>query len=170
MATRRTTNNVITTEQFIYEPGKITDMQGGCVKMNGSLIKWYQIKMTYEEKYRFGLLTYPEYLEWVESLKTTPTTSDTFWKNDQGERTNVSNEDYQSFLAENSIDVSNTTTLDMDDILELAEQASEDHIEPDYVPSESDIDEVLKNVNKDIHGETFLSQEEIDAMFAAANN
>ncbi|MBP5151975.1 MAG: hypothetical protein ILP13_03545 [Lachnospiraceae bacterium] len=86
-----------------------------------ALVKWYQQKMSYEEKYRMGLLTYPEYLEWQQELmnaeeaKTTPVEEgSTFWSGDTELRSNISNSDYEDFLAQNNVDVSNSTTVDFE--------------------------------------------------------
>lgn len=141
------------------------------------LIKWYEVKMTYEEKYRFGLLTYGEYIEWMQELQDAETVNDTqevacasgelteddkgtFWHKDGGERKNVSSGDYTEFLSENHVDVSNRNTVDFDKL------ATE--VNGPAVSEEVSCDDILKQVNKDIHGDTYLSQEEIEALFAAS--
>lgn len=138
------------------------------------VIKWYQVKMTYEEKYRFNLLTYPEYLEWMEELSKEESASNdgkTFWSNDSGERTNVSSAEYEDFLANNNIDVSNSSTINFE-ALAASVNGSEPVAEIPPPPAdayEPSMDEILANVNKDIHGgDAILSQEEIEALFAAA--
>lgn len=150
------------------------------------IIKWYQTKLTYEEKYRFGHLTYPEYIEWQNELylqyceenninpdgtpasesepedKAYNATSSTFWKDDTSARNNVSSDEYNDFLSENNIDVSNNNTVDVSSI--LADMEGSDP------PADEDVDvnDVLKQVNKDIKGDSILSEDEIAALFAAA--
>lgn len=150
------------------------------------IIKWYQTKLTYEEKYRFGHLTYPEYIEWQNELylqyceennlnpdgtpaseselgdKAYNATSSTFWKDDTSARNNVSSDEYNDFLSENNIDVSNNNTVDVSSILADMEDSAP--------PADEDVDvnDVLKQVNKDIKGDTILSEDEIAALFAAA--
>lgn len=41
----------------------------------------------------------------------------TFWEDDDGDRENVSKEEFDNFLAQNSIDVSNSTAIDIDSLL-----------------------------------------------------
>lgn len=169
------------------------------------VIKWYQVKMSYEEKARFNLLTYPEYCQWMMELQeenekasgkdskepvkeerrawdletTTTTSSNTFWKNDDGKRQNLSGDDYEKFLSENCVDVSNKTNLDISDLIQDIDDYTKERDNKGSVPAtennsllpEDDptIQEVLKNVNADIHGESYLTQEEIEALFAAAS-
>lgn len=162
---------------------------------SGPIIKWYNVKMTYEEKFKFGHLTYPEYLAWMEELAAkekaengesdtaaqtegtteaqTESTGHTFWANDAGERTNVSSDEYAEFLSKNNVDVTNHNTVDIQALLNETNGVdnSEAEAAPEPAPqnAEADLDEVLKNVNKDIHGDNYLTQEEIEALFAAAN-
>lgn len=156
-------------------------------KIEGPIIKAHQTALSYAEKYRLGILTYPEYLMWQTQIMlgladTEVSKSDNevskelnsndsvgrFWENDSEIRQNVSDSEYARFLQDNSIDVSNNTTLDIQGILDTQAAAGNDNDPPcEYEP---DINEVLKNVNKDIKGETVLSEEEIAALFAAAGN
>lgn len=160
-------------------------------KFTGNILKWYNVKMSYEEKYRFGVLTYEEYCAWQYELMcmasgtTTQNQADAlsedehFWDSDANARLNLSQDDYSSFLANNNIDVSNNTTLNMDELLKNVPEAlieatpapeTDEIAMASSVSDEVDLNAVLRNVTRDIHGETFLSQAEIDAMFAAANN
>ncbi|MCR4678234.1 MAG: hypothetical protein K5679_05720 [Lachnospiraceae bacterium] len=157
------------------------------------IIKWYQTNMTYEEKYRFGHITYEEYCAWMYELMnqaqsgggvgdSTPTADDrgTFWHNDQAERTNLSSNDYNDFLSQNNVDISNRSTVDFDKLAsEVGAQgatpaptpAPAEAVPPPAASEEVDVNEVLANVNKDIHGgDQMLTQEEIEALFAAAGN
>ena len=167
---------------------------------SGPVIKKWQVKMSYEEKYRFGVLTYPEYLEWMQELsaenaaaeekeqeqetKSKPK-SNTFWANDEGKRENLSNSDYEKFLAENAINVSNNTTLDIDRIINdvsYEEETSEPLTASDEFANkpaaaaeseedvEANIQAVLTQLNKDIHGDSVLTEDEIRALFEAAGN
>ena len=159
----------------------------------GPVIKKWQVKMSYADKYRFGVLTYPEYLEWMQELAEEAAQeekpkkkaeSNTFWANDEGERENLSNADYEKFLAENAINVSNNTTLDIDRIIndvsyaeepkealtasdEFANKPAAQESEEDV---EANIQAVLTQLNKDIHGDSVLSEDEIRALFEAAGN
>lgn len=172
----------------------------------GPIIKWYQQEMTYEEKFRFGVLTYYEYVAWMnelaeknreENVEDTANKStdegkaqtdwktgensnedkarDTFWQNDGESRSNISSDDYEKFLSESGVDVSNATNLDINDILEEINDftAQRDEAASASLSSEDDADiqSVLNQVNKDIHGgNTILTEEEIAALFAAAGN
>ncbi len=159
----------------------------------GPVIKKWQVKMSYADKYRFGVLTYPEYLEWMQELAEEAAQeekpkkkaeSNTFWANDEGERENLSNADYEKFLAENAINVSNNTTLDIDRIIndvsyaeepkealtasdEFANKPAAQESEEDV---EANIQAVLTQLNKDIHGDSVLTEDEIRALFEAAGN
>ncbi len=148
------------------------------------LIKWYRVEMSYEDKYRFGLLTYQEYLEWMKLLNaesgdtdtatetaTGERMSDTFWRDDTAERKNVSSSEYESFLSTNNVDVSNRNVVDFDMLSQNASEpvGSMNPVESSVDTTEDDIARVLSNVNKDMHGgEALLSQDEINALFAAA--
>lgn len=160
----------------------------------GPIIKKWQVKMSYADKYRFGVLTYPEYLEWMQELADEAAVeeekpkkkaeSNTFWANDDGERENLSNADYEKFLAENAINVSNNTTLDIDRIIndvsyseepkEALTASDEFANKPVAQESEEDVEAniqaVLTQLNKDIHGDSVLTEDEIRALFEAAGN
>ncbi|MBP5599787.1 MAG: hypothetical protein J6X48_05875 [Lachnospiraceae bacterium] len=159
----------------------------------GPIIKKWQVKMSFADKYRFGVLTYPEYLEWMQELAEEAAQeekpkkkaeSNTFWANDDGERENLSNADYEKFLAENAINVSNNTTLDIDRIINDVSYAEEpkealtasDEFanKPPAQESEEDVEAniqaVLTQLNKDIHGDSVLTEDEIRALFEAAGN
>lgn len=161
-----------------------------------AVVKWYNVKMSYEDKYRFGHITYEEYCAWMYELMNAPqetqespaeTQSDgsvyaassageTFWNRDRQERTNLSANDYNDFLSSNAVDVSNRNTVDFD---KLASEVNSDaasapapaaEAPPPAASEDVNVDEVLANVNKDMHGgDAVLSQEEIAALFAAAN-
>lgn len=128
------------------------------------VIKWYETKLSYEEKYRFGKLTPQEYMEWMKELEDKAKhEAETFWENDEKERVNISNQSYEEFLSSNNVDISNNTTLDMEKL--LSENAPQDSAPvKDYEPN---LDEILSNVNKAVHGGAdLLTQEEIEALFA----
>lgn len=158
-----------------------------------AVVKWYNVKMSYEDKYRFGHITYEEYCAWMYELMNAPqetqespaeTQSDgsvyaassageTFWNEDQQERTNISANDYNDFLSSNEIDVSNRNTVDFDKLaseVSSAAPAPAAEAPPPAASEDVDVNEVLANVNKDMHGgDAVLSPEEIAALFAAAN-
>lgn len=158
-----------------------------------AVVKWYNVKMSYEDKYRFGHITYEEYCAWMYELMNAPqetqessaeTQSDgsvyaassageTFWNEDQQERTNISANDYNDFLSSNAIDVSNRNTVDFDKLaseVSSAAPAPAAEAPPPAASEDMDVNEVLANVNKDMHGgDAVLSPEEIAALFAAAN-
>lgn len=162
-----------------------------------AVVKWYNVKMSYEDKYRFGHITYEEYCAWMYELMNAPqdtqespsdtqtggsvyaasSAGETFWNEDRQERTNLSANDYNDFLASNSVDVSNRNTVDFD---KLASEVNSGAASPSPPPvaeapplaasEDVNVDEVLANVNKDMHGgDAILSPEEIAALFAAAN-
>ena len=156
-----------------------------------AVVKWYNVKMSYEDKYRFGHITYEEYCAWMYELMNAPqetqessddakedgsvyaasSSGETFWNKDRQERTNLSANDYNDFLSSNSVDVSNRNTVDFDKLASEVNSAAPAAEAPPPAASENvDVDEVLANVNKDMHGgDAILSQEEIAALFAAAN-
>ena len=159
-----------------------------------AVVKWYNVKMSYEDKYRFGHITYEEYCAWMYELMNTPqetpeesgdaqsdgsvyaasSAGETFWNGDQQERTNLSANDYNNFLSSNAVDVSNRNTVDFDKLASEVNSApapAEAASAPAPAASEDvDVNEVLANVNKDMHGgDAILSPEEIAALFAAAN-
>lgn len=163
-----------------------------------AVVKWYNVKMSYEDKYRFGHITYEEYCAWMYELMNAPqdtqespsdtqtdgsvyaasSAGETFWNEDRQERTNLSANDYNDFLASNSVDVSNRNTVDFDKLASevnsgansAAASAPVAETPPPAASENVDVDEVLANVNKDMHGgDAILSQEEIAALFAAAN-
>ncbi len=86
------------------------------------VIKLYQQKLTYEDKFRLGIITYPEYIQWQTELAQAEAEKDkkeegsTFWSADGGNRDNISSDDYEDFLAQNGIDVSNRTYVDFDSL------------------------------------------------------
>lgn len=146
-------------------------------KYKSPLIKWYTTNISNEDKLRLGLMTYPEYVAWQQELMKEAAGaagSNTFWKDDTEVRENMSTDDYESFLSQNSIDVSNRTAVDFDALAAslqsgggVTEAASADAAPADV----ADMDAILASVNRDIHGgATLLSQEEIDALFNANNS
>lgn len=140
------------------------------------LIKWYTTNISNEDKFRLGLMTYPEYLAWQEELARevaeADSGSDTFWRGDTGNRENMSEDEYEDFLSQNSIDVSNRTAIDFEALAaslqggELGETG-----EAGSSIAELSMEEILANVNRDIHGgNTMLSADEIEALFNAYNS
>jgi len=181
-------SNCIKNGQYMFSSNPY-DMGPAEYKFTGNILKWYNVKMSYEEKYRFGLLTYEEFCAWQYELMEMAQTGQTdvsaaesdehFWDGDTNTRVNLSADDYSTFLETNDIDVSNNTTLDMDELLKNVPQAlveatpapeTDEIAMSSSVSDDVDLDAVLRNVTRDIHGETFLSQAEIDAMFAAAGS
>lgn len=139
-------------------------------KYKSPLIKWYQTELSPEEKFRFGVMTYPEYEEWMNQLAreaeeaeaATQNDGATFWANDSEQRNAISTDAYDDFLAQNGLNIDNKTTLDIDALLS-------EHGTKEPLP-EPNLDEILAAVNRDIHGgSAILSEDEIAAMFAAAN-
>ena len=166
-------------------PGRKSDLK--VVKEPTHIVKWYETEMSIEDKARFNLLTYPEYVQWVnEQLEKqraemgaegacgatgSADGRSTFWENDTEERTNVDSSEYEAFLDKNNIDVSNRTAVDFDAL--YAEVNKDTPAEAAPAANEQSEEEllasVLSNVDKDIHGDTILTEEEIAALFAAAN-
>ena len=156
------------------------------------VVKWYNVKMSYEDKFRFGHITYEEYCAWMYELMnsqqqgdedaqagqessdgsayTASSSGNTFWQSDQQERTNLSSNDYNDFLSSNSVDVSNRNTVDFDKLANEVNNSTPAAEAAPPPPADTNLDEVLANVNKDMHGgDAILSQEEIEALFAQAN-
>ena len=156
-------------------------------RKNDIVVKWYKINMSYEDKARFGLLTYAEFLQWQAELQqkameeangagtegngivahagnTEGAKSDdgreTFWAADGEDRANVSGDDYADFLSRNQIDVSNKSSVDFEALSKEINKGSE----------EPSMDEILASINKANHqGDDILTEAEIAALFAAAN-
>lgn len=148
-------------------------------KYESPVLKWYQVKMSYEEKARFNLLTYAELLEWQKEMMEeqsgqsgsedkSAVQGKTFWAQDEAERLNVSSNDYESFLAENNIDVSNRNSVSFD---ELQRQLTQKISDKPAQEEESE-DDILARINA-ANGQgtdRCLTEEEIAALFAAAAN
>lgn len=98
-------------------------------KYESPLIKWYDTNLTKYEKYKWGYMTYDEYVLWQKELlekqqageleselddssDSNTSGSHTFWEDDDGDRENISASDYEAFLAANNIDVSNKNAID----------------------------------------------------------
>lgn len=146
-------------------------------KPTGPILKWYQVKMTYEEKARFNLLTYYEYCEWMEELRKAEeekSTAKTFWGNDTELRSNVSSDEYEDFLSKNNIDVSNRTAIDFDALVnEVNGGNSEPQAEAASEPApaeEQSMEEILASINaaNSSGQDKILTEAEIAALFAAA--
>lgn len=138
------------------------------------LVKWYMTNISNEDKFRLGLMTYPEYLAWQEELAREAAGagggSDTFWRDDTESRENMSADDYESFLSQNSIDISNRTAVDFDALVASLQSEDAPAESSGQQEQEVSLDEILANVNRDIHGgSAVLSEEEIAALFNAAN-
>lgn len=167
-----------------------------------NIIKWYQVKMTYEEKFRLGHLTYAEYCAWINELNEKAscepkTGGKTFWANDSKERENISDNDYNDFLMQNNVSIQTKNNFD-----DLFSQYSSDASTPQNASSAASAAEItdsetkkeaapssnnavtdssstdsltatlnatLKSMNKAIGGDSILTEDEIQALFAAAN-
>jgi len=157
-----------------------------------AVVKWYNVKMSYEDKYRFGHISYEEYCAWMYELMNAAQNSaentgsdtqeggayaasasgNTFWQEDSEKRNNLSSNDYNEFLSSNSVDISNRNTVDFDKLASEVNAGTPAPAAEAAPPPSADanLDEVLANVNKDMHGgDAILSQEEIEALFAQAN-
>ncbi len=102
-------------------PVFLLEIRKNCPK--NPIIKLYQQKLSYEEKYKLGILTYPEYVQWQQELmeqekekESKAEEGSTFWSADGGNRDNISTEDYNDFLEQNHIDVTNRTYVDFDSL------------------------------------------------------
>ena len=100
------------------------------------LIKRYQIDYSYEQKFKLGIMTPAEYYAWQNELylkaqeeaqkaaQSSGKKDHTFWEDDEGVRENVSDRDYETFLAMNNLDVSNENAVDVAAL--LAQHGSEE--------------------------------------------
>lgn len=122
MADTKTKNNNSKTQTRREDtPAFMLELRKNCPK--NPIIKLYQQKLSYEEKYKLGILTYPEYVQWQQELmeeqekeKEKSEEGSTFWSADGGNRDNISDDDYNDFLAQNNIDVTNSTYVDFDSL------------------------------------------------------
>ena len=98
-------------------------------------------------------------------MYTASSSGNTFWQSDQQERTNLSSNDYNDFLSSNSVDVSNRNTVDFDKLANEVNNSAPAAEAAPPPPADTNLDEVLANVNKDMHGgDAILSQEEIEVI------
>ena len=86
------------------------------------LIKRYQIDYSYEQKFKLGIMTPAEYAH--KAAQSSGKKDHTFWEDDEGVRENVSDRDYETFLAMNNLDVSNENAVDVAAL--LAQHGSEE--------------------------------------------
>ncbi len=112
------TNNSKTYVKREDTPPFLLEIRKNCPK--NPIIKLYQQKLSYEEKYKLGIITYPEYVQWQQELaeqeKEKQSEGSTFWSADGGNRDNISNDDYNDFLSQNNIDVHNRAYVDFDSL------------------------------------------------------
>ncbi len=173
-SSKRTTYGCYSPDGSGYEPG----YPGR--KKQSPVVKWYDVKMSFEEKARFNLLTYQDIIAWQQEMMALSENNQsdvseiegrTFWTNDKEERLNVSNGEYEAFLSENHLDVSNRNQVDFG---VLAAQIGEESTIADKPPGEPESEEdILARINaaNGMSSERNLTDEEIAALFAAmANN
>jgi len=183
MSVIKSGTNFIKQGTYIYDDSSYRVIGTPHVQVDGPVIKARQTALSYAEKYRLGILTYPEYLMWqtqimlgladteasekeADNISAQKDSSGRFWENDSEIRQNVSASDYEQFLVENSIDVSNNASVDIASLLN--DTSAADSASPQE--EETNLDEVLRSVNKDIKGSDVLTEAEIAALFAAAGN
>lgn len=87
------------------------------------VIKRELIKYSVPQKVRFGMLPYSALQEYEQEKAATaakaaeaaeeeaPKKRGTFWEEDEGDRQNISQEDFEKFLKDNAIDLSNINPL-----------------------------------------------------------
>ena len=149
-----------------------------------AIIKRFQIDYSYEQKYKLGILSIEEYVAWQIQLNQKTREEQegskqnhTFWENDEVERLNISDEDYDQFLAQNQIDVSNNNDVDIEALLKAGMDSSEDGTGEAVSESEAMEQAVAQAVTSsmpdpsDLPGgddpNRVLTPEEIQALFAA---
>lgn len=159
------------------------------------VIKRQYIEYSFEQKYKLGILTAEEYAMWMHQLadekrkeaeaqrkkaKAGSGHSHTFWEDDEGDRMNVSNDAFDKFLAENNLDVSNTTSVDVEALIKennnnlldsIGYESTQDSINTilDSASAEEEQAAILASISgagSDDENRV-LTTEEIQALFAA---
>lgn len=154
-----------------------------------AIIKRFQIDYSLEQKYKLGIMTPEEYGQWLviehekaleearkkESEKAG--NSATFWGNDRTVRRNVSDDDFDKFLKDNNLDVTNDTHVDVGAIIQ--KQNDEMLSSIGYTTAQDSISEIMESADEektlqDImaanagdDANRVLTTEEIAALFAA---
>jgi len=189
---------IIKNHFYNYDPPEPGTSEAPPVHATDTIIKRFRINYSYEEKYRLGIMTPQEYAAWqmelfrkqqeeqeAERLERERAAADsieggTFWANDTTIRTNISGDDYNKFLAENGLDVSNTTAVDVGQLIQQENDRVIGSI--GYTTAQGSIDGILQSADQERAQEEavmmasssdssdpnrVLSEEEIAALFAA---
>lgn len=185
---------IIKVHNYTYEPLELGGEDAPAPHCAVSIIKRHQINYSYAEKYKLGFISPQEYAIWQDelykkaqeeaarALEDKSKEGKTFWENDTGIRKNVSNDDYDKFLKENGLDVSNTTAVDVSAIINDENEKTIKNL--GIVSTQGTVDTILSSANaEDAQAEAVamlssntdqsdpnrvLSADEIAALFAAA--
>lgn len=168
--------NIIKLNTYTYDPKEFELALIPKKTPYSAVIKRSQIDYSYEQKQRLGILTAEEFGYWQMELQEKlmaeraerARTHDgaTFWSNDRKVRRNVSQDDYGKFLAENNIDISNTTKVDVSAIINEQNQSLLSSI--GYTSAQDNINAIVQDTNVPAEDPNrVLTTEEIEALFAA---
>ncbi len=144
-----------------------------------TIIKRYQIDYSFEQKFKLGIITGPEYMAWQAQLyeeslqkeEKSEKKNHTFWEDDEGIRENVSEADYDSFLAVNDLNVSNNAMVDIDAIIRESQAAMEENYAANDPEEDTQAQEAETAAAEALPGDDdpnrVLTPDEIAALFAA---
>lgn len=183
---------IIKMNNYTYEQNVPNQNEEVIAHCTDTIIKRGRIHYSYSEKFKLGFITPQEYYYWQQELfeeeqktkaledKKKSSKNRTFWEDDEAVRENVSNSDYDKFLRENGLNVSNTTAVDIGAIIQEENQKALDSI--GFATTQNGIDDILEsaseeelqaqalamvNAGKDDENRV-LTPEEIAALFAEA--
>lgn len=119
-----------------------------------TVIKRYMINYSYEEKYKLGILTPQEYYQWQFELEekakaeanSKSSEKHTFWEGEDEPRQNVSDDDYQAFISQNGLDLTNVNSLSFEDIQKQALEDEVARIQAKFMPIQGDIDSLFNSI------------------------
>lgn len=189
---------IIKNHFYTYDPPEPGTAEAAPVHSTDTIIKRFWINYSYEEKFRLGIMTPQEYAAWQmelfqkqqeeqeaeraakEEASAAEIEGGTFWANDKAVRMNLSSDDYSKFLAENGLDVTNTTAVDVGQLIRQENDKVIDSI--GFTTAQGSIDGIFESADQERAQEEavmmastsdnsdpnrVLSEEEIAALFAA---
>ena len=182
---------IIKSRNYTYEPIELAPDEEPVVHCSDTIIKRGRIQYSYAEKYKLGFISPQEFYLWQQELMEQKALEDksaakeerrdhTFWEDDEGDRANVSDSEYDKFLRENGLDVSNNNAVDVNALIQEENNKTLESI--GFSTAQGGIDDILKsaseeelqaqaqsmlNAGKDDDSRV-LSPEEIAALFASA--
>ena len=87
----------------------------------------------------------------------------TFWEDDDGDRSNMSNDSYAAFLAQNGVDVSNSNTVDFSALLKESAQANADNGDENVDSQEATDENMVDDTTAEEISEEAISEDSVPA-------